>query len=223
MIRHGRRFVIAGAAVAVGCGGVAAIDNAGAFDGGGRDATTADGGGASLDGANALDSSDGGIVATEAGPCPTPPPVVGAPCDTVGHVCEYGDAFHIECDYVLRCDPGNHWSVEYDGGAGCPFTTQGCPSSIADIDASMCGMIPLSCDFSGVNCTCGLACASHSPFTFWTCFGGDGGACPWPRPRVGTACAQEGLFCPYAPPCCEGLILDCTGGFWQGQSSGPCP
>ncbi len=224
MARGARRLAIILALAAVACGGTEAVRSGGGdAAGGGQDAGSDRtlGVEGSTEAAAPPDAS-----LLEGGPCAPSPPSVGAPCDTPPlQLCEYGPAFHVECDYVLRCDPAGGWTIEFDGG--CPFTAQGCPPSLADIDAGgacMNGAGQSSCDYPGTNCTCALACAAGAaPSGFWTCFSDSGPGCPWPRPRAGTACTQEGIVCPYAPPCCEGSIMNCTGGYWQLQASGPCP
>ncbi len=207
------------------CGSIAADDTLGdASSDHSTDAKHPDSGVGFGDGAADGTSSDAGVS-----PCPLSPPTVGDPCP-VAQQCEYGTSFHPECDTMYACSGGT-WTLEWDGGgAGCTFTDQGCPASLSDIDSPSCPSQGMSCSFGDTQCDCIGGCGGGAqlhggaPLGLWGCVTKDGtGTCPWPRPRIGTACSQNNLDCPYAPACCPGWDMLCLGGVWQGSQSGPCP
>ena len=54
----------------------------------------------------------------------------------------------------------------------------------------------------------------------WACFPEKApGACPFPRPELGTECAQPGLACDYST--CANQIV-CRGGLWHRGTGSPC-
>ncbi|HSQ68207.1 MAG TPA: hypothetical protein VLM85_33585 [Polyangiaceae bacterium] len=207
------------------CGGLAADDTTGdASSDHTLDAKHLDSGLGLGDGAADGASSEAGVA-----PCPLSPPKVGDPC-AAPQQCEYGPSFHPECDTMVQCTSGGTWALEWDGVTSCTFTDQGCPAVLADIDSPSCPSQGMSCNFGDTQCDCVGGCGGGAqlhggaPLGQWSCVTKDGtGTCPWPRPRIGTACGPTDFGCAYAAACCPGWNMACTSGVWQGVTAGPCP
>lgn len=208
----------------IGCGGLGADDTAGdASSDQTTDGKKPDSGPAPGD-AGSDAAPDAAVV-----PCPSSPPQVGDPCSGPQQ-CEYGTAFHPECDPMYECTSGGTWALQWDGVGSCTFTDQGCPAQLSDIDGPSCPTQGVSCDFGATQCDCLGGCGGGAqqhggaPTGLWSCVTKDGtNTCPWPRPRIGTACGPTSTLCSYAPACCPGWNLFCSGGVWQGVVAGPCP
>jgi hypothetical protein len=164
------------------------------------------------------DADDGGTTG-DAGPvaCPQTAPTAGTPCSGVG-LCEYGTSFWPECDVLRQCN-GSTWSV-VDKSSECPIQPDaGCP---AESDGGQQGACTNTgwCEYPKEECFCTAGCGGPPPMPTgggaWWCTGQGSSSCPWPRPRFGDTCTQEGTFCPYEI-CCGGAAMSCTGGHWGGQ------
>jgi hypothetical protein len=208
-----------GGSILLACGGDVAFP----LDGG-PDASATDTG--STDGTLKQDgptAQDGGVLPTA---CPSKPPVAGTACASVGETCEYGSAWWLFCDTVLKCGTDNLWVQTENGKGSCGTEDAGsCPATFASAkDAGVC--TPGDCDYPEGHCTCLGYCGGPpppgpTPNTFHC--SPTPPTCPAPRPRGGTACATEGQVCSYALGCCGGTILTCKSGAWAAASPPICP
>ncbi len=202
------------ACAAIGCGGTFA--SVGAADGGGAD----DGGGGG--------DPDGSGPAPH---CPSAQPTAGGACSSENLVCEYGTSPVQDCDTVATCT-GGAWQFagHSPGGLDCdPAPASQCPSSFATVPrGSHCAPFGLYCDYPQGRCACsdtsfGPTPADASAEAEWICQVPVSG-CPEPRPRLGTACSQEGLDCDYGT--CGvipgGTAEACTNGIWVEELTA-CP
>src|SRR5207302_11367931 len=103
----------------------------------------------------------------------------------------------------------------WTGGAtaSCP-NAGGCPS---DPDAApACTPNVGPCDYADRHCECATQCGGPccGNGINWECFVPSKKGCPFPRPNLGTACANEGQSCQYGS-CCTGSLLVCSGGLWR--------
>ena len=183
--------------------------------------------------------------------CPSSPPDSGASCSNFGLSCEYGSAAFGACGIFARCALSNSttnatdtapvgvWTVFVpDGGPPCAPAPQlispdawnrscatsdasACPASFATVPrGASCDGGPAFCDYAEGRCQC--APSAGSPSRTWSCQDPPP-LCPRPRPRLGTACTQEGRVCAYGScgsadsetEMCRGavwvaLALDCS-------------
>jgi hypothetical protein len=202
------------------CGGDVALP----LDGGGVDGSSSDGASdGSLTGDAPTLKDGGGVVPTS---CPSTPPIQGMACGTVGETCEYGSAWWLHCDTVVKCGTDHLWMPTELGTGSCPGEgAPSCPATYASaLGAGECAG-PADCDYPQGHCTCLGYCGGPPPpgpvpSTFH-CSAAPSG-CPVPRPRAGTACATEGKTCEYMLGCCGGTVLQCTSGEWQAQQPPIC-
>lgn len=200
----------------VACGGdVVAFPLDGGLDAGASDATP--------DAPKLVDG--GGLDGASPGCSPTPP-VAGTACSAVGATCEYGDAWWMSCDTVMKCGTDNRWVQTAGGQGACGTEDAGsCPATYAGAQAA--GVCTAGdCDYPEGHCTCLGYCGGPPPpgpvpKTFH-CSPTPSG-CPEPRPRGGTACAPEGKSCSYALGCCGGTVLECKSGAWVASEPPICP
>jgi hypothetical protein len=107
------------------------------------------------------------------------------------------------------------WNVSGpDGGGSCqPTARSGCPASFDRVPRGAdCDGGTSFCDYPQGRCRCAMASGSAAPT--WSCQDPTP-PCPEPRPRLGSACTQEGLVCAYGP--CGGADSEtqmCRGGWW---------
>jgi hypothetical protein len=123
----------------------------------------------------------------------------------------------------------------------CPATRASVPERRACTPSAY-GSDP-TCSYGATSCTCASACArfpapQQPPCnpdggpttrccdytnTQWICFDGPP-LCTSPRPRVGSACTEEGAKCALAQPAreCGQPLLACTNGTWTLPNVG-CP
>src|SRR6202042_3278987 len=92
-----------------------------------------------------------------------------------------------------------------------------CPASYASVpQGDSCASTGLSCLYALGLCTCqapfGLPGGPSNGGGYWGCVPEQG--CPFPRPRLGTACSSEGTDCTY-----EACSYDqvCHDGVWQAE------
>ncbi len=219
-----RKWVLFVVSSAVACGGSVDI---GTQDGGIQDGAADAKHDAKSDGGLSLGgdagTSDAHVVTT---PCAASPPAPGAPCTQLGEECEYGTSFYASCDDVYLCDPSSQqWTLEPQDPNLCSGTSQGCPAQLGDA-AGVCSTPGTECQYAEGFCQCHGYCGGPPPpgptSPSWSCVVATQ-SCPAVRPRLGTACAQEGQQCGYMI-CCAGTQMTCGNGVWQGNTTlGPCP
>jgi hypothetical protein len=174
-----------------------------------------------------------------AGPwCPDLPPRAGDFCSVSGMpwadriACEYGESPVPACDELYTCK-GQQWQLVAPDSSdtACAPNADSCPASWSDIPTGMsCAPPNMHCDYSGVRCDCAQnASVLGWPATWWCPLTGvllrgtDGGwtsigACPLPRPRLGTVCHDLGAGCDYGA--CQirgGNRQTCVSGIWVAQ------
>jgi len=179
--------------------------------------------GAGETGSSSGASGSSGSVA-DAGPlvaCPMIAPNAGSICPKVGLECEYGTSSDIRCNQVAVCD-ATGWV--YNAASNCPTGT--CPLAYADIHAGdHCAVPNLTCAYPLGTCICApdtggpVRLVDASLDTSWTCFAATV-ACRSPRPHLGDTCNDDKRTCDYGD-CVGGVMLECTGGFWQDDTM-PC-
>jgi hypothetical protein len=150
--------------------------------------------------------------------CPAVPPGNGGSCMPVNWLCEYGDAANAYCDSLEICygDLGG-WSDQSLAVASCGKGT--CPPSYAEVvQGQACPAQNLDCAYPEGQCDCGQK--GHSGPPVWSCFSPAG--CPQPRPRFGSACAQDGLYCDYGA-CAGGAAEQCVLQLGWRQEVPTCP
>ncbi len=199
------------------CGGVV-VDSS---SDGGPDATPKDG--ALTDGTALTDgsSSDGGTTVTVG--CPADAPAPGTACAPPGALCEYGTAFWTQCDDVFKCNPKTDtWFARPKDTSLCAADSQSCPATFKEAKGTCTPF--MDCDYPEGYCECVVTCGGPpgGPQDYFACAHPYQG-CPYPRPRLGTACSNEGQQCNYQV-CCTGTNMTCKGGTWQGLIlDQPCP
>lgn len=174
-----------------------------------------------------LDPQDGGNDGGST-QCPSSAPQNGASCDVPNLWCEYGNDPNLNCNTVAQCSAGS-WSVQAPQQGECPTPSNpsACPATFASVPVGQhCG------DLVGTTCSypqgfCGCSVGSGGPYpedasavATWICDAPAQG-CPQPRPKLGTACSQEGLECDYSS--CSlpsGASIVCQNGAWQNQPFG---
>jgi hypothetical protein len=153
--------------------------------------------------------------------CPPSPPAAGQPCSSVSSTCEYGTSNVTVCDTIATCEPDadagtpglnplpilvpgsflrQTWQLigPNGGDASCQTSAQsGCPASFDTVPrgGDCDGGLPY-CDYPQGRCQCAVAAGATGPS--WSCQD-PAPPCPKPRPRLGSACTQEGLVCAYGP------------------------
>jgi hypothetical protein len=175
-------------------------------------------------------------------PPPPNPPMLLMPCDNAGGgICEYGTSNVVVCDTLVVCAPtkpsaltpagapslvglgGQQQLIGPDAGNPSCGTSDAsaCPASFATVPrGASCDGGPAFCDYAEGRCQCAPSAGSPSPT--WSCQDPPT-LCPRPRPRLGTACTQEGRVCAYGScgsadsetQMCRGavwvaLALDCS-------------
>jgi len=222
-----RTFLLAAlpCALLLACGGDVAFPLDGGVDASTTDAGATDAG--ATDGTQKQDAptpQDGSVVVPSA--CPVTPPIAGTTCAAVGQTCEYGSAWWLWCDTVLKCGTDNLWVQTENGKGSCGGTEDAgsCPATYASAGGSgVC--TPADCDYPEGHCTCLGYCGGPPPpgpipQTFHCSPTPQG--CPTPRPRGGTACSTEGKICSYALGCCGGTVLTCKSGQWAADTPPIC-
>jgi hypothetical protein len=145
--------------------------------------------------------------------CPASPPRAGDFCvfDGIqlpdGVACEYGNSTVLSCDEVYKCK-GSRWQVAAPdlSDPACAPNADSCPPSGPPILGDLCGLPNEHCDYLGARCECAPNAQVPGWPTRWKCatagylaFAGviTGGACPLPRPRLGTVCHDFVRDCDY--------------------------
>jgi len=175
-------------------------------------------------------SNDGAPIQDASSPiCPSSPPSSGASCSPTNATCEYGSDPDFECNTVARCTTQG-WQLDTpSSGPGCPTPSNasGCPDSFFDVPTGQhCGdLVNTTCSYPQGFCGCSVGSGGPYPadaaaVATWICDAPEAG-CPMPRPKLGSACAQDNLQCDYsvcALPMGESVI--CQDGAWQEQAYG---
>jgi hypothetical protein len=221
-------LLVALTALTVSCGGAVyttgpASGDSGSADTGSIDASPGDGGPHDSGGTEGSvpDASGGDSSAPWSPVCPDTQPATGSSCSTENVQCEYGDSWwSVSCDPVVQCQSG-HWGTFQPSFEPCsakpgPNSAQ-CPSTYAAVSqGSSCTDTSLSCVYEQGECSCQMPLGGPVQIdggsAYWGCEPGQG--CPFPRPRIGAACSDEGTSCTYEA--CS-YAQTCQGGAWQGQ------
>ena len=162
----------------------------------------------------------------DAGPwsplCPASPPAVGSSCSTDQLQCEYGSAWwSVSCDAVLQCQ-GGAWTVSHPSYNPCTPAPgpnpSSCPADYAQVpQGASCNEGTDQCYYPQGVCACQVPLGGPVMIdggnAYWGCVPEQG--CPWPRPRLGTACTATGTYCTYET-CSYGQT--CQNGVWQGTA-----
>jgi hypothetical protein len=204
---------------AAGCGGSTALGEGG--DGGARDSSVQDG--ATAD-APSLPDTGNPDASPWSAVCPASAPTPGDACSQENLQCEYGAAWwNIACDKVLQCQSGV-WAaamLAFDPCTPAPGPNASvCPSSYAAVPTgAACGAQGTNCLYPQGECSCQFPLGGPLQIdggnASWQCLPEPG--CPWPRPRIGSACSSNGQSCTYEA-CSYGQL--CSGGTWQGSLEG---
>jgi hypothetical protein len=178
--------------------------------------------------------ADGG--ATDGGPggaCPANVPGASTPCAPVGATCEYGGGDHLLCSTIARCQQGRTgqgaWFVDVPGTDCIPGPASNpaaCPAAFGSLPTgSACpANLPSDCVYAEGMCSCASCEGDGGMQNEWACeaFPQPQG-CPEPRPRIGSACTQEGQSCGYGSICGETRAipyLRCQNGTWEQEEIG---
>jgi hypothetical protein len=78
----------------------------------------------------------------------------------------------------------------------------------------------LDCAYPEGQCNCALTLPAGGATPVWQCVT-PAASCPEPRPRIGSACTQDGLQCDYGA-CIGGVAVECKDGYWQ-EAPVACP
>jgi hypothetical protein len=235
--------LVALSALAVACGGSTfdtQAEDGGTDSGadGGTSGTASSGTGSSgVSGSSGAGGTSGSSGSTgtsgggTGGGCPASPPTSGS-CSPEGLTCEWGTSNVADCDTVATCT-GGLWSFAghnpggLDCGGGPPIA---CPGSYAAVPVfKPCSPSGGYCDYPEGRCACGtppgpVQFFDGSVASVWECENPSTPGCPQPRPRLGSACMEEGLSCDYGG-CGEvpgGNAEACKGGIWVTTFVG-CP
>ncbi len=216
------RFVaIAIAGLSIACGGNTFTEAQDGSDAAANDSSAKDAG--APDG----DPSDGNVG--DSSPplvhgCPTAAPTAGTACVDEMLECEYGDAWwSVACDVVMQCESGQWQRTQLSfepcspepgsNPASCPATSSAIP------EGSVCAPSGTNCYYPDAFCQCTVPLGGpvliDGGTANWTCLPGDG--CPYPRPRLGSACTSASTVCNYEE-CSYGQM--CVNGAWQGEEEG---
>lgn len=196
--------------VLVACGGISDASDSGADSSPNDGALGADGG--RFDSG----SEDAGLGNF----CPKNQPTQGAACSLATLQCEYGSDPRVSCNVVATCNSSHQWMVvatdlfcSTDGGAACP-------AKQADVPVGQsCSPLNLLCEYP--DGLCGCTRIAHQ-YDRWVC-DKPNPQCPYPRPRLGTACTQDQQSCDYGScTALGGIVEKCVGGTWHQENFG-CP
>jgi hypothetical protein len=183
------------------------------------------------DAARADTATSTGISGTLVPDCPTTVPVNGSTCRNPAVDCEYGNDWNPRCNTVARCYTQGFWQVNLPSTtpSTCPTPSglnPGCPPTPAQATGA-CSPAGTACAYSSGLCVCtkyDLNPGSRDASTYeqWTCAAPDS-HCGAARPRIGSACKQEGLECDYQICGSYGGDFLCTSGTWvEGNDINVC-
>lgn len=173
-------------------------------------------------------SGSGGSGGVTLAPCPSSPPLSGAPCSSTDglHVCEYGGDANSRCTTGARCFNGA-WSVDAPDPA-CEQQPAACPASFAEVaQGTLCPLTTGVCAYPEGLCGCRPCLADAGTGAIWHCnaWTSAGEGCPSPRPLLGSACAVEAAECDYGHCCGRpalGPSMKCVAGTWEQWVNGGC-
>jgi hypothetical protein len=176
-------------------------------------------------------------------PCPPSVPEAGSACNSLtfeNTTCEYGDDPRPHLNAIAQCMPNvrgrlgqfpGAWQISLppDASVVSPLPS-GCPATLAEAMASTaCAVdasLPAECFYPGGTCTCYPGGDSGPTLV---CLAA-GAACPAPRPRIGTVCADNGSIdgslslCRYTYDCAPPTgTLSCACGIWISETLSLCP
>ena len=244
----GSALIVPLATMSFACGGATFTtdtdtDAGGGSSGGGSGSTSggssgaSSGGGGSGGSGSSGGSTSGGGSSGGCGDCvDSGPPVLCPPeaptrtaCSPHGLECEYGSSPVQGCDTVSTCN--GTWQTQGPTDTSCGATLdKGCPTTFEAASAGgSCSESGLVCDYPRGRCACGggfggpVLLVDGSIQGRWTCQDPSTAGCPVPRPPLGSACSQEGLFCDYGS--CNvpgGSGEQCTSGIWT-PAAVACP
>ncbi len=148
-------------------------------------------------------------------------------CTAEGATCEYGNDRNPWCNDLRVCS-GGRWASPI--GGHCDRTAGEAASCTHAPEPGAACVVRATTTCDGENASCGcvdptlngpdLRDASTQPI--WTCVARSHG-CPYPRARVGSACAAPGTTCDYGACAPNGFSLVCgTDGYW-GATDSSCP
>jgi hypothetical protein len=171
------------------------------------------------------------------GACPARPGIAGTPCDPLGGAaakCEYGGDAYGQCTTLVYCaadTAGGPFTLRVNvPQPGCGTNPAACPSTFDGlVDGAACPLQSVgdSCTYAAGRCGCGPCIADGGWQSRWKClrWSEAGENCPAVRPRIGSACSQEGQVCDWGK-CCSGVSLgaseQCQRGVWSAYVSGTC-
>jgi hypothetical protein len=151
-------------------------------------------------------------------------PVEGSACTQQTVQCEYGTAWwNVACDKVVQCENGQWTTIQPSFGACTPQpgpNPAACPATYASVaQGSACSDTSTQCWYPQAECSCQFPFggppppnSDAGPVGTWQCIPESG--CPYPRPRLGSACTIEGTYCTYEV--CS-YAQTCMNGVWQSQ------
>ncbi len=205
-----------GCACLIACGGTEPTTDSGTTDA----TTTYDSHFGFDEGSDAFDSGIAADATPPSGTCPSSAPAEGSSCSGGdGLECEYGTSWDLPCNARFVCEGDHTWHAEQT--ITCAWA---CPSSYPYMTDAGCSSYA-SCDYPQGHCDCVTSCGGPPPPDQnwrWSCKA-EPANCPWPRPDLGTACANEGKYCGYDVGCCGGTELTCSAGLWRGSPAPVCP
>jgi hypothetical protein len=214
-------------------GGGSGSTSGGSSGGNGSSSGSGSGGGSTSGGGSSGGGRDGGGCGNcvDAAPpgCPAQAPTSPTSCSPHGLECEYGSSPVQGCDTVLTCNGTWQTQGPTDTSCGAPLD-KGCPITFDAASAGgTCSQSGLVCNYPRGRCACGggfggpVLLVDGSFQGRWSCQDPSTAGCPIPRPSLGSACSQEGLFCDYGS--CNvpgGSAEQCASGIWT-PAAAACP
>jgi hypothetical protein len=187
----------------------------------GNDSGTGSDGGTGSDSGTGSDTGTGTDGQPPPASCPTDPPTAGASCTDNGLECEYGTNPNVECNKTFTC-AGSLWTSP-SSTPPCPPADDCPPAYITSGKNEQCSMSDedLTCSYAQGTCICSEGSLPEVGGPYWNCIPATS-SCPSPRPRLGSACSDEGTQCDYGA-CEGGIAIECKDGVWQQNNMVACP
>jgi hypothetical protein len=219
-------------ALTVGCGGSFSTVNdtdgsTPGSDGGGKSEAGSPDSGSSPDTGTNDGSHDTGTSDSGGGKfCPALPPSGNMTCSPAGLECEYGANPNVDCNELYKCLAAG-WTLASPKESCPPLSA--CPTNYDSISSGkvMCLAADapptggdLTCVYPKGTCICSNGSLPVSDGPYWTCIDATA-KCPADRPRLGSACSDEGQSCDYGA-CEGGIAIACMDGYWQ-ETYSTCP
>lgn len=145
----------------------------------------------------------------------------GTSCSGTGGACEYGQSADQACNRVYTCED-EVWTPQRSSVEGCyDAICPGSTTAIAELDGKPCDLVTTEdpsaeavCDVADGTCECTTGGGAVHART-WACTTAPRN-CPLHRPRIGTECEAENLFCDYGSCSSKrGAAVECQGGQWR--------